>query len=266
MLYYVRFAGIKYPMESSFTPKSKELVLCKINGEHFVGLVEAKIHTEIESKGKILRPIYDSEKEKLKEMRKAENQAYQFCNEAIKQHNLPMKLVGVNKEWEGKRYKFYFLANKRVDFRELVRDLKDKFGVTIELRHIGIRDYAGCLGGVGLCGRDLCCGTFLREKQSIQLEAARDQDIYVNPSKISGPCGRLLCCLAYEHEFYKKAQEEFPDRGEKIMTERGTSTVLHRNIIKKVLTISYEDETQEEITLSELRRKGEKWVKITKQK
>jgi len=266
MLYYVKFAGIQYPLDSSFTPKMKELVLCELNGEHFIGSAGEKIYADFKPKGKILRPIYGSEIEKLEEVRKEEETACQFCMEKIVHHNLPMKLVGVDKEWEGKRYKFYFLANKRVDFRELVKDLKEKFAVTIELRHIGIRDYSGYLGGVGLCGRPFCCNTFLTQKESIQLEAAREQDIYVNPSKISGPCCRLLCCLDYELEYYQEERKEFPDRGKEVVTEKGTCTVLHRNILMKMVTVSYDDEIQEEIPLDRLKKKGEKWIKTTKKK
>ncbi len=264
MLYYVKFAGIQYPLDSSFTPKNKEFVLCEIKGEHFIGIVSEKTNADLQSKGKILRPLYDNEKEKLKNLTKEEEKAFQFCIERIKHHDLPMKLIGVDKEWDGKRYKFYFLANKRVDFRELVKELKDEFNVTIELRHIGVRDYSGYLGGIGLCGRPLCCSSFLIQKQSIQLEAAREQDIYVIPSKISGPCGRLLCCLAYEHEFYKEELKQFPDRGDEILTEKGTSVALHRNLMTRVVTVSHEDETQEEISLEKLKRKGDKWIKITK--
>ncbi len=266
MLYYIKFSGVKYPLESSFNPKKNELVLCDIKGEHFIGYSLEIIHAELKPKGKILRPIYDSEREKLKNLRKDEDKAFKFCLERIVHHDLPMKLVGVDKEWDSKRYKFHFLANKRVDFRELVKDLKEEFNVTIELRHIGVRDYSGYLGGLGLCGRPFCCKTFLTDKESIQLEDAREQDIYVNPSKISGPCGRLLCCLAYEHEFYKDELRKFPDRGDEVITEKGMSKVLHRNVIINVVTVTYEDEMQEEISLTDLKKKGDKWVKILKRK
>jgi len=266
MLYYVKFSGVQHPLDSSFNPRKNELVLCEVNGEHFIGNTGEKTHAKLKPKGKILRPIYDSEKEKLKSFRIDEDRAFELCVKRIEHHDLPMKLVGVDKEWDGKRYKFYFLANKRVDFRELVKDLKEEFDATIELRHIGVRDYSGYLGGLGLCGRPFCCNVFLTEKESIQLEAARDQDIYINPSKISGPCCRLLCCLAYEHEFYKEELNKYPGRGEKVTTEKGTGTVLHRNIITNVITITYEDEIQEEILLMELKRKGEKWFKIIKRK
>lgn len=266
MLYYVKFSGVQHPLDSSFKPRKNELVLCEVNGEHFIGNIGEKIHAELKPKGKILRPIYDSEKEKVKSFRIDEERAFELCVKRIEHHDLPMKLVGVDKEWDCKRYKFYFLANKRVDFRELVKDLKEEFYAIIELRHIGVRDYSGYLGGLGLCGRPFCCNTFLIDKESIQLEDARDQDIYVNPSKISGPCGRLLCCLAYEHEFYKDELNKYPGRGEKVTTEKGTVTVLHRNIITNVVTVIYEDEMQEEIPLTKLKKKGDKWIKVLKRK
>ncbi|MCK4422185.1 stage 0 sporulation protein [candidate division WOR-3 bacterium] len=262
MLYNVKFSGIQYPMDTSFTPEFEELVLCEIKGEYFLGKAYYSVKAKVTSVGRIMRPIYDKEKGKIEDIRKDEEMAYQFCNKRIEYHKLPMKIVGVDREWDKKRFKFYFLANKRVDFRKLVKDLKEQFNVTIELRHIGVRDYAGYLGGIGLCGKEVCCSTYLTEKLSVSLEVAKDQDIYVNPYKISGPCGRLLCCLAYERKFYEERKKEFPQRGDEIINPKGKSTVLHRNMLTEVITLVNEDDTQEEISLNELKRKGEKWIRI----
>ncbi|MEA1912272.1 MAG: regulatory iron-sulfur-containing complex subunit RicT [candidate division WOR-3 bacterium] len=264
MLYFVKFHGIKYPMESSFTPEREEHLLCEVKDEVFVGRAGRKLQYDVEPKGSILRPIYEKEGDKLRRIRSDEETALRYCKKRIKHYNLEMKLIGVDKEWSGKRYKFHFLANKRVDFRELVKDLKDKFGCIIELRHIGMRDNAGNTGGIGICGRPLCCSTFLVEKPSVSLEEARDQDIYISPSKISGPCGRLLCCLAYEHEFYKEVSQNFPERGDTVVTGKDESTVLYRNMITRVVTVSYENETQEEISIDEIERKGDKWIRVKK--
>jgi cell fate regulator YaaT (PSP1 superfamily) len=262
MLYFVKFHGIKYPMESEFTLKHDELILCEIKNERFVGKAGGKIYRQVKPEGKVLHLIYDREKEKVEQNAKDEKTALAFCKQRIKELKLEMKVVGADKEWNGKRYKFYFLADKRVDFRTLVKDLKRKFNCIIELRHIGVRDYAGFLGGIGLCGKPLCCNTFLSEKPRVKLETARTQDIYISPSKISGLCGRLLCCLQFEHDFYETANPQFPERDDNIKTEKGESKVLHRNMLTGIVTVSYPDETQEEIFIEEIKRKGNSWIRV----
>lgn len=264
MLYFIKFHGVKHPMKSKFTLQKGEYVLTCIDNEKYVGQGGDRIHFEVEPKGRILRPVYNNETDRIRRIRGDEETAFRFCRKRIEKLGLEMKLVGVDKEWDGKRYKFYYLADKRVDFRQLVKDLKEEYNTVIELRHIGVRDYAGYTGGIGLCGRPLCCKTFLIDKPRVRLEAARDQDIYISPSKISGPCGRLLCCITYEHEYYQKTGEKFPERGDTLKTSKGQSMVLHRNMISKVVTISYEDETQEVVPIEEIEKKGDKWVKISK--
>ena len=266
MLYFVKFHGIKYPMESEFTLKNGENILCEIKSERFVGTAGDQIHSKLQPEGKVLHIIYGNEKEKLEGILKDEELALEFCKKRIKYHKLAMKVVGVDKEWNGKRYKFYFLADKRVDFRALVKDLKKKFNCVIELRHIGVRDYAGFTGGLGMCGSPLCCNTFLKEKPRVKLETARSQDIYISPSKISGLCGRLLCCLQYEHDFYDTVNRAFPERENIIKTEKGNSTVLHRNMLTGIITVINPDETQEEIPIGEIKRKGDTWIRLSKKK
>ncbi len=264
MLYFVKFHGVKYPMESEFTLKNGEYILCEIKNERFAGKAGDEIHCKLQPEGKVLHLIYDSEKEKLKEIQKDEEKALSFCKKRIKHYKLAMKVVGVDKEWNSKRLKFYFLADKRIDFRTLVKDLKKEFNCIIELRHMGVRDYAGFMGGLGLCGSPLCCNTFLAEKPRVKLETARSQDIYISPSKISGLCGRLLCCLQYEYNFYDKTSKEFPERDNLIKTEKGNSQVLHRNMLTGIVTVSNPDETQEEIHIEEIKKKGDTWIRLKK--
>ena len=264
MLYFVKFHGVKYPMESEFTLKKGEYILCEIKTERFAGKAGDEIHCKLQPEGKVLHLIYGSEKEKLKEIIKDEEKALNYCKKKIKEHKLAMKVVGADKEWNGRRYKFYFLADKRIDFRTLVKDLKKKFNCIIELRHIGVRDYAGFTGGLGLCGSTLCCNAFLKEKPRVKLETARNQDIYISPSKISGLCGRLLCCLQFEHDFYDKISLKFPERDNVIKTEKGNSQVLHRNMLTGIVTVSNPDETQEEIHIEEIKRKGDTWIRVKK--
>ncbi|MEO0293773.1 MAG: regulatory iron-sulfur-containing complex subunit RicT [candidate division WOR-3 bacterium] len=266
MLYFVKFHGVKYPMESEFTLKKGELVICEIKKEQYVGEVDVEIRSKIQPVGKISHIIYDTEKEKLKENKEAEKRALEFFKERVKQLGLPMKVIGVDREWNGKRYKFYFVAEKRIDFRELVKDLRNKFKCIIELRHLGIRDYAGFIGGLGLCGNALCCNTFLKEKPRIKLESARNQDIYISPSRISGLCGRLLCCLNFEADFYDEFTQAFPEREEIVRTDKGEGKVLYRNMLMGIVIISYPDETQEEIPIEEIKKRGEVWIQVKKQK
>jgi cell fate regulator YaaT (PSP1 superfamily) len=266
MLYFVKFHGVKYPMESEFTLNKGEAILCEIKNERFAGKAGNKIHSNIQPEGKVLHLIHGSEKEKLEELLKDEKKALEFCKKRIRHHKLAMKVVGADKEWNGKRYKFYFLADKRVDFRALVKDLKKQFNCIIELRHIGVRDYAGFMGGLGLCGNPLCCNTFLSEKPRVKLETARNQDIYISPSKISGLCGRLLCCLQFEQNFYDEISLEFPERDDVIRTGKGDSRVLHRNMLTSIITVSNPDETQEEIPIEEVKRKGNTWIRVKKKR
>lgn len=266
MLYFVRFHGIKYPMESEFTLNKGEAILCEIKNERFAGKAGDQINSEIQPEGKVLHLIHGDEKEKMEGLLKDEEKALDYCKKRIRHHKLDMKVVGADKEWNGKRYKFYFLADKRVDFRGLVKDLKKHFKCIIELRHIGVRDYAGFMGGLGLCGNPLCCSTFLRDKPRVKLETARNQDIYISPSKISGLCGRLLCCLQFEQNFYDEENRKFPERDNIIKTEKGDSRVLHRNMLTGVITVSNPDDTQEEISIEEIKRKGKTWIRIKRKR
>jgi cell fate regulator YaaT (PSP1 superfamily) len=159
------------------------------------------------------------------------------CAEKIREHNLPMGLVKTEYSFDGSRLTFYFTSEQRVDFRMLVRDLARTFRSRIELRQIGPRDEAKLLGGIGPCGRALCCATFLPDYARVSIKMAKDQELPLNPSKISGVCGRLLCCLSYEHQQYLDMRAELPAKGEWVQTPDGPGDVLAANVLQGTVTV-----------------------------
>jgi len=168
-----------------------------------------------------------------------------------------MNLVEVDYTLDRNKVIFYFTADGRVDFRELVKDLAAIFKTRIELRQIGVRDEAKMLGGIGPCGRMLCCSTFLGEFEPVSIKMAKDQNLSLNPTKISGLCGRLMCCLKYENDQYEEAKRELPDLGESIHTPYGNGTVVGLNILEKLIQIQMpENEKIIEYTLDELIEEG----------
>ena len=159
------------------------------------------------------------------------------CSEKILEHSLPMRLVKAEYSFDGSRLTFYFTSEKRVDFRVLVRDLARTFKTRIELRQIGPRDEAKLLGGIGPCGRMLCCSTFLPDYARVSIKMAKDQDLPLNPTKISGVCGRLLCCLSYEHEQYLEIKAELPRRGAWVQTPDGPGEVVTVNVVRETVIV-----------------------------
>jgi len=174
-----------------------------------------------EKLGNILRKATPEEVASLAQKAKKEEEAFRACREKIAQHGLKMKLVDVEYQFDGKKITFYFTAEHRVDFRDLVRDLAKYFHTRVELRQIGVRDEAKWVGGYGPCGRRLCCAAFLREFESVSSQMAKLQNLCVSPDKISGLCGRLMCCLLFEREFYEEVARKFPKVGSKVSGEDG---------------------------------------------
>lgn len=168
-----------------------------------------------------------------------------------------MKLVDVEYTFDRNKVIFYFTADGRVDFRELVKDLAAIFRTRIELRQIGVRDEAKMLGGIGPCGRMLCCSTFLGDFDPVSIKMAKDQNLSLNPTKISGLCGRLMCCLKYENDEYETAKEQLPDLGEFIETPYGLGRVVGLNILERILQVELPElERVVEYTIDELIKKG----------
>ncbi len=166
-------------------------------------------------------------------IRNRQKKAFDVCTTKINQHKLDMNLVDVEYTFDRNKIIFYFTADGRVDFRNLVKDLASMFKTRIELRQIGVRDEAKMLGGIGPCGRMLCCSTFLGDFEPVSIKMAKDQNLSLNPAKISGLCGRLMCCLKYENDAYETAKRDLPDIGETLPTPHGKGKVVGLNILEK---------------------------------
>ncbi len=173
----------------------------------------------------------------FKDNKAAEKEAYQVCQKKISEHKLDMKLVSVEYTFDNSKILFYFTANGRVDFRSLVKDLAGVFKTRIELRQIGVRDEAKMLGGLGVCGRPICCGTFLGDFQPVSIKMAKEQNLSLNPTKISGVCGRLMCCLKYEQDQYEQTRKKMPKVGKEVITPDGPGVVWDLNIIKETIRV-----------------------------
>jgi cell fate regulator YaaT (PSP1 superfamily) len=206
---------------------------------------------------RVIRLADEKDKLTVEENRKEASEAYHLCVKKIVEHELDMKLVDVEYTFDRNKIIFYFTADGRIDFRELVKDLASVFRTRIELRQIGVRDEAKMLGGIGPCGRMLCCSTFLGDFEPVSIKMAKDQNLSLNPAKISGLCGRLMCCLKYENDEYEAAKRELPDVGKKIKTSYGKGTVVGLNMLERIIQVSLENQDQVvEFTLDELSAEG----------
>lgn len=185
----------------------------------------------------VIRRAEDSDFERMRLLSERHEEVLARCDEKIREHSLPMRLIKAEYSFDGSRLTFYFTSEKRVDFRMLVRDLARTFKTRIELRQIGPRDEAKLLGGIGPCGRMLCCATFLPDYARVSIKMAKDQDLPLNPTKISGVCGRLLCCLSYEHEQYLAIKAELPRKGSWVQTPDGPGEVITVNVVRETVIV-----------------------------
>lgn len=186
---------------------------------------------------RIVRPANENDLRAVRENREKEKKAFAICEEKIRAHKLDMKLVDVEYTFDGGKILFYFTADGRVDFRELVKDLAGVFRTRIELRQIGVRDESKMVGGFGMCGRPFCCSTFLGDFQPVSIKMAKEQGLSLNPVKISGTCGRLMCCLKYEQEAYEHLLRHTPKVGAVVDTREGRGTVVENNLLTGMLKI-----------------------------
>ena len=186
----------------------------------------------------IIRLATDEDKKRVRENHEKEKKAFDTCLEKIAAHGLEMKLVDVEYTFDGKKILFYFTADGRVDFRELVKDLASVYRTRIELRQIGVRDETRAMGGIGMCGREFCCHTFQPDFQPVSIRMAKDQNLSLNPSKIYGACGRLMCCIRYEEETYKELNKNLPKVGDETTTEDGLHGVVNAvNILRQKIKV-----------------------------
>jgi cell fate regulator YaaT (PSP1 superfamily) len=188
-----------------------------------------------------------------REIRASEEDVRQKVIQRVRAHDLLMKVSDTEWQWDRNKLTIYFTADKRVDFRALVRDLASLFRTRIELRQIGVRDEAARLSGVGRCGREYCCSTWLKELSPVNLGLAKDQHLSLNPSQISGGCGRLLCCLKYEHDFYVTARKRFPKEGKTLRTAMGMEKVIAVDIFRERVFLKNQEQTSRIISLIQLR-------------
>lgn len=201
---------------------------------------------------KVLRIATPEDEKQLHENEEKEKRAFGICLQKIEQHQLVMKLVDVEYTFDRSKIIFYFTADGRVDFRELVKDLATVFRTRIELRQIGVRDEAKMLGGLGPCGRPLCCATFLGDFEPVSIKMAKEQNLSLNPVKISGICSRLMCCLKYESSSYRDAKAELPLVGSKVRVDEREGRIVGNNPLKESLIVEFEDGTRKELLLADV--------------
>ena len=191
---------------------------------------------------KVLRIATYKDIKRHEECKKIEEEAFKLCQEKIKEHGLNMVLTEVECKFDNSKILFYFTADGRIDFRDLVRDLAAIYKTRIELRQIGVRDEVKRIGGNGVCGRELCCCTFLSDFETVSIKMAKEQNISLNPSKISGNCGRLMCCLKYENEVYEEKLKNLPNIGAIVKTEDGEGEVDNIEILKERIRVKFKNE------------------------
>ncbi|ABK15857.1 PSP1 domain-containing protein [Syntrophobacter fumaroxidans] len=190
---------------------------------------------------KIDRPATTEEIRTHQNNLEVEQDAKNYCLDRIKAHQLAMSLVDVEYFFDGSKIIFYFTADGRVDFRELLKDLVRRLRTRVELRQIGIRNQAKMVGGLGNCGRPLCCATFLKNFHAVSIKMAKEQNLSLNPTKISGACGRLMCCLQYEYDTYRELKKDMPKLGKKVEIPEGRGKVIRQNVMERSVTVLMED-------------------------
>lgn len=246
--------------------KRGDWVIVQVERGKDMGCIVARIDEEKIRRGdgdailEIVRLATDEDQEALLRLRNEEVEALKECKEFVEFRGLKMKLVDAEYQFDKGKLTFYFTAESRVDFRELVKDLSAHFRTRIELRQIGVRDETKKFGGYGPCGRPLCCATFLNEFESISTQYIQIQNLAVNPIKLSGVCGRLMCCLAYEYPMYKELAEKYPRVKDKINTPEGEAEVIAIDYIQEIMTLRFPDERYKPITFREWRKMTKKGV------
>lgn len=226
--------------------KGDKVIVETSQGEEFAEVLIPNRHVEddkiLAPLKKVLRIATYNDIKRHEECKKIEKEAFKVCEEKIKEHGLNIVLTEVECKFDNSKILFYFTADGRVDFRELVRDLAAIYKTRIELRQIGVRDEVKRIGGNGVCGRELCCCTFLNGFESVSIKMAKEQNMSLNPSKISGNCGRLMCCLKYEDEAYQEKLKHLPNIGAIVQTEDGEGEVDNIEILKEKIRVKFKNE------------------------
>lgn len=268
----IRIAGIRFKTagriynfdSGDFVLKMNDRVIVDTDQGHGLGYVAA-LPQEIETLPpgapplkSIIRIADEQDIQQLAANEALEKQACQYCKEKGLELGLEMNLFHVESSFDGTKLIFFFTADGRVDFRQLVKELVREFRARIEMRQVGIRNRSKILGGVGRCGRELCCSSYLEEFDPVSIKMAKEQGLSLNPTKISGVCGRLMCCLTYENEAYIHLKENFPRIGKTVMTPQGKGKVTRHNAIGRRISVKLDDDGMEiEVKMEEISQKQE---------
>lgn len=210
-------------------------------GQVVTGICQVKEEEIVFPLKRVISKATESERQQYFNNCEKEKKAFQIALGKVTAHGLPMKLIKAEQTFDASKLTFYFTADGRIDFRELVKDLAATFKVRIELRQIGVRDEAKMISGMGCCGRELCCSSWLPDFTSVSIRMAKDQNLSLNPSKISGACGRLMCCLKYENELYEYARQTYPEVGSKVITRDGEGKITGINIFKSTVNVELQE-------------------------
>lgn len=236
-------------------------------GEVVLGCREVEDKKVVQPLKSVIRMANRTDEETEHKNREKEQEAFRICQEKIQKHNLQMKLIDAEYTFDNNKVLFYFTADGRIDFRELVKDLASVFKTRIELRQIGVRDETKIIGGIGICGRPLCCHSYLSEFIPVSIKMAKEQNLSLNPTKISGVCGRLMCCLKNEEETYEELNSKLPNVGDYVTTDDGLKGEVHsvsvlRQLVKVVVIVDRDEKEIREYKVEQLRfrpkRKKEK--------
>lgn len=227
------------------------------------GTKEVKDEDVVQPLKPVIRVATEQDRKTVEKNRQKEKEAFKICQEKIRKHGLEMKLIDAEYTFDNNKVLFYFTADGRIDFRELVKDLAAVFRTRIELRQIGVRDETKIRGGIGICGRPLCCSTYLTEFAAVSIKMAKEQNLSLNPSKISGVCGRLMCCLTNEEETYEVLNSQLPSVGDTVTTKDGLTGVVHslsvlRSQVKVIVNLENDEKEIREYKADEIKFKPRK--------
>lgn len=191
---------------------------------------------------------------KREELKQLEKRAFDFCIKCINELGLLMNLFSVESTFDRNKLTFFYTADGRIDFRELIKLLVKEYSIRIEMRQVGIRNLSKHCGGVGKCGRELCCSSFMHSFEPVSIKMAKEQGLSLNPTKISGVCGRLMCCLTFENKTYKHCKKKMPKLGKAITIDAGKGKVVRQNVLKESITVRLEDRSEVEVPLNQLKK------------
>jgi len=257
-----RDQGRIYDYDSTgFTLKERDIVVVDTERGPEIGFV-ARTPLERDPKyftkalKKVIRLADQQDMEQGRHNLIRERESKKVCLAKIQEHKLPMKLIGVESFLDGSKIIFYFVSEGRVDFRALVKDLAGAFKTRIEMRQVGVRNEAKMIGGLGTCGREFCCCSFLKEFEPVSVKMAKEQNLALNPQKISGACGRLMCCLAYEVDTYSELKKDLPKVGKRVITPQGPGKVMQQSIINQKLKVTLDDGKEVEVGSDEIREES----------